>query len=234
MATKKQKELASLLLTWGLPLHLVADIASKGRLNTLEVNLLIKVLKHVIPITGRVVAGEIAGAATTGLLGARAALTSPRVILGAAARNPWTLAAALLALGYIKREEIAEVGAAIADDPRTAAAYEELIASGGATIRDPSSLIGLTGLPGARPVAGQKLAITKRKVSKANRAVKQAMTWLKGGTKSATGAKPGLLPKGAFKTAVRAASAANPNTKSRVGKGKSIMNKLARRLKKWW
>jgi len=27
---------------------------------------------------------------------------------------------------------------------------------------------------------------------------------------------------------------ANPNTKSKPGKGKSIMNKLARRLKKWW
>jgi len=60
------------------------------------------------------------------------------------------------------------------------------------------------------------------------------MTWLKAGTKAASGAKPGLLPKGAFRTAVKAAGAANPNTKSRVGKGKSIMNKLARRLKKWW
>jgi len=60
------------------------------------------------------------------------------------------------------------------------------------------------------------------------------MTWLKAGTKAATGAKPGKLPKGAFKTVVRAAGMANPKTKSKPGKGKSIMNKLARRLKKWW
>ena len=74
----------------------------------------------------------------------------------------------------------------------------------------------------------------KRKTSKANKAVKQAMTWLKQGTKGATGALPGKLPGGAFRTAVKAAGMANPKTKSKPGKGKSIMNKLARRLKKWW
>jgi len=74
----------------------------------------------------------------------------------------------------------------------------------------------------------------KRRVSKANRAVKQAMTWLKAGTKAATGAMPGTLPKGAFRTAVKASGMANPNTKSKPGKGKSLINKIARRLKKWW
>ena len=74
----------------------------------------------------------------------------------------------------------------------------------------------------------------KRKVSKANKAVKQGMTWLKAGGKAATGAGAGVLPKAAFKTAVKAAGMANPKTKSKPGKGKSIMNKLARRLKKWW
>jgi len=83
-------------------------------------------------------------------------------------------------------------------------------------------------------LGGIFMAGKTRKVSKANRAVKQAMTWLKGGTKSATGTKPGILPRGAFRTAVKAAGRANPNTKSRIGKGKSIMDKLARRLKKWW
>jgi len=77
-------------------------------------------------------------------------------------------------------------------------------------------------------------AVTKRAVSQANRAVKQGMTWLKAGTKAATGAVPGKLPRSAFKTAVKAAGMANPKTKSKPGKGKSIMNKLARRLKKWW
>jgi hypothetical protein len=74
----------------------------------------------------------------------------------------------------------------------------------------------------------------KRKVSRANKAVKQAMTWLKAGTKAASGAKPGILPTGAFRTAVVAAGRANPNTKSKPGKGKSLINKIARRLKKWW
>jgi len=77
-------------------------------------------------------------------------------------------------------------------------------------------------------------AVIKRKVSKANKAVKQGMTWLRKGTKAATGAMPGKLPAGAFRTAVKAAGMANPKTKSKPGKGKSIMNKLARRLKKWW
>jgi len=77
-------------------------------------------------------------------------------------------------------------------------------------------------------------AVIKRKVSKANKAVKQGMTWLKAGGKAVTGALPGTLPTNAFRTAVKAAGMANPKTKSKPGKGKSIMNKLARRLKKWW
>jgi len=160
-------------------------------------------------------------------LAARGVVGAARLVPYVARTNPYILAASLLVAGYIKREEIAEVGAAIADDPRTQAAYEDLLAGGQAVQQTLQPFAELPGLPGIRP-------ISKRKVSKANRAVKQAMAWLKGGTKSATGAKPGLLPKGAFKTAVRAAGAANPNTKSRIGKGKSIMNKLARRLKKWW
>ena len=74
----------------------------------------------------------------------------------------------------------------------------------------------------------------KRKVTRANKAVKQGMKWLKEGTKAATGSMPGVLPGQAFRTTVKAAGMANPKTKSKPGKGKSIMNKLARRLKKWW
>ena len=74
----------------------------------------------------------------------------------------------------------------------------------------------------------------KRKASRANTAVKQAMKWLKGGGTSTTGAVKGRLPKNAFKIATIAAGKANPKTKSKPGKGKSILNKLARRLKKWW
>jgi len=74
----------------------------------------------------------------------------------------------------------------------------------------------------------------KRKTSRANTAVKQAMKWLKGGGPSTTGAVKGRLPTNAFKIATIAAGKANPKTPSKPGKGKSILNKLARRLKKWW
>ena len=73
----------------------------------------------------------------------------------------------------------------------------------------------------------------KRKVSKANKAVKHAMGLLKAGTKASTGADKGKLPKGAFKTAVKAAGLANPRTPSRI-KGKGRIKNLARKLKRWW
>jgi hypothetical protein len=74
----------------------------------------------------------------------------------------------------------------------------------------------------------------KRAVSKANRAVKQGMKILKEGTKVQTGSKPGTLPKQAFKMAVKAAGMANPKTPTVIGKGKSKVKALARKLKKWW
>ena len=96
------------------------------------------------------------------------------------------------------------------------------------------------GIERIAPAIDPKLAIgpysidVKRKVTRANRAVKQGMKWLREGSKAATGAMPGTLPANAFRTTVKAAGMANPKTKSKPGKGKSIMNKLARRLKKWW
>jgi len=74
----------------------------------------------------------------------------------------------------------------------------------------------------------------KRAVSRANLAVKQGMKILKAGTKAQTGSKPGTLAKGAFKIATKAAGLANPKTKSRIGKAKTKLNKLARKIKKWW
>jgi len=74
----------------------------------------------------------------------------------------------------------------------------------------------------------------KRKVSKANKAVKQGMKWLKEGAKAATGSKAGMLPPRAFVAATRAAGLANPKTQSKPGKSLTVVNKLARRLKKWW
>ena len=84
------------------------------------------------------------------------------------------------------------------------------------------------------PGTPQFIKKEKRKISKANKAVKHAMSLLRGGTKATTGADKGKLPKGAFKVAVRAAGLANPGTKSVIGKGKSITKALARKLKKWW
>ena len=232
MATKKQRELYELLVHWGLPLHIAADVASKGRLNALEIKVFTKILKHVIPITGRILAAEVVGGVTTGALITRAAARAATVgAAGAVARNPYTLAAALLVAGYIKREELAEVGAAIADDPRTQAAYEQILETGQRGQQFLAPVVAPIGRPGIRPLGKVSL---KRKVSKANRAVKQGMTWLKAGGKALSGSAAGTLPKAAFRTAVKAAGMANPKTKSKPGKGKSIMNKLARRLKKWW
>jgi len=228
MATKQQEELAAYLLAVGIGAHAVSDIISRGRLTRMETGLLIKVLKKVLPVVGRVLAAEVVGGVTTGALITRAATRAATVgAVGAIARNPWATAAALLIAGYIKREEIAEVGAAMVDDPRTQAAYEQLLESGRGVQQTLQPFTGLVGLPrtGLKPT---------RRISKANRAVKQAMSWLKAGTKAATGAAAGTLPGGAFRIAVKAAGMANPKTKSKPGIGKSIMNKIARRLKKWW
>jgi len=73
----------------------------------------------------------------------------------------------------------------------------------------------------------------KRKVSKANKAVKHAMSLLKAGTKASTGADKGKLPKGAFRIAVKAAGLANPNTASKI-KGKGKLKALARKIRSWW
>jgi len=73
-----------------------------------------------------------------------------------------------------------------------------------------------------------------RAVSKANRAVRQGMKLLKSGSKATTGASPGKLPAQAFRTAVKAAGLANPKTKSTIGKAKTKLNKLAKKLRTWW
>ena len=180
--------------------------------------------------------GPVAVSEAKGLtrLAARGVVGAARVAPYVARTNPYILAATLLSLGYIKREEIAEVGAAIADDPRTAAAYEQLIATGQGVQQTLEPYTGLTGLPGIRPFEKERKRFVKRKVSKANRAVKEGMRILKAGGKAISGTPAGILPKAGFRIATKAAGMANPRTKSKPGKGKSIINKLARRLKKWW
>ena len=78
------------------------------------------------------------------------------------------------------------------------------------------------------------VAPVKRRVSKANKAVKQAMQILKVGTKAQTGSKPGTLPRGAFKMATKAAGLANPKTASKIGTAKTKLNKLAMKVRRWW
>ena len=91
---------------------------------------------------------------------------------------------------------------------------------------------GRIGLHGGTPF--DPVELRKRKVSKANKAVKHAMGLLKAGPKGSTGAGKGILPKGAFKLATKAAGLANPKTKSVIGKGKGKLKALASKIKRWW
>jgi hypothetical protein len=105
-------------------------------------------------------------------------------------------------------------------------------------IAEEMAIPALEALPIITPAAvrreKRRLKTAKRTVSKANKAVKHAMGLLKAGSKRATGADKGKLPKGAFRLSVKAAGLANPNTKSKIGKGKGKVKALARKLRKWW
>jgi len=78
------------------------------------------------------------------------------------------------------------------------------------------------------------VAPVKRRLSMANKAVKEAVSILRRGTKGTTGAPPGKLPKGYFSIATKAAGLANPGTPSGLKIGKSVTKYVARKLKKWW
>jgi len=130
-------------------------------------------------------------------------------------KNPWGIALLLAHEGYIRRDDIADVAENVLGVAREAAAGERQ----------------RMGPPGLDSLSFDP---RKRKVSKANKAVKQGMSILKAGTKASTGADKGILPPGAFKTATKAAGLANKNTASKIGKGKSKVKNLARKLKKWW
>jgi len=156
-----------------------------------------------------------------GRVAGRGLLRAPGTIGMLAMRHPYIAAGTAVYVAYDNREAIQDLlgrGYVIASDPsfgQPGPIGREAFRPGPAMVTIPPE-------------------VTKRAVSQANRAVKQGMSWLKAGTKAATGAVPGKLPRGAFKTVVKAAGLANPKTKSKIGKGKTIMNKLARRLKKWW
>ena len=227
MVLLSEKQQRDLLIAVGL-----GDFLVGGKLTALGKKGVVAAIKAMRPV----VASEARGLSR---LAARAVPAAARGLTYAARTNPYSLAATLAIAGYIKREEIADVARAVADDPRVQEVYEDVLAGGQAavgTMREAAIHTygpDLSGLSPGRGVA-QRFLAKKRKVSRANLAVKQGMKWLKAGGAATTLAPVGKLPKQAFKMVVKAAGLANPKTKSKPGKGKSIINKLARRLKKWW
>jgi len=107
-------------------------------------------------------------------------------------RHPYIATAVVLAeLGYIYQDEIEDVARDLAEKvPRPASGQ------------------------GGDPTFGTEKV--KRKLSKANKAMKQAMK----------------ATKNNFKQATKIASKANPTTKSKIGKGTSKVKRLARKIRK--
>jgi len=152
-----------------------------------------------LPSFNEALALATAGATAASPRGRRAALrvgrTGFRITAAIAKRHPAIATAVVLAeLGYIFEDDIREV----ASDLRT---------------RLPAPVSG----QGGDPTFGEAVAPkVKRKLSKANKAMKQAMK----------------ATKNNFKQATKIASKANPATKSKIGKGTSKVKKLARKIRK--
>jgi len=186
-------------------------------------------LENLLLFGGGVAAGTASGrqlaAAAAKAAGRRAPAIAARVggtAVGVARRHPYAAAAFV---AYVAHKEGVSLETA-----------RELIEDQVQEIQEGQRFVSplLTPVPRALMDPGAVAPRIKRKVSKANKAVKYAMSLLKGGTKASTGADKGKLAKGAFKTAVKAAGLANPNTKSVIGKGKGKVKSLARKIKKWW
>ena len=153
-----------------------------------------------LPSFNEALALATAGAVAASPRGRRAALrvgrTGFRVTKAIARRHPTIATAVVLAeLGYIFEDDIRDV----AQDLRQ-------------RLPSPASDQG-----GSPTFSGESVAPkVKRKLSKANKAMKQAMK----------------ATKNNFKQATKIASKANPNTKSKIGKGTSTVKKLARKIRK--
>jgi hypothetical protein len=176
-------------------------------------------LENILLFGGGVAAGTASGRQLARAAATAAARAAPRAAGTAgliAKRHP---VASVVALGYVAhRMGLGPI--------ETAEFIAEELAEPAMGMR------GRIGLHGATPPDPVKLK--KRKVSKANKAVKHAMNMLRAGSKGATGAAKGSLPKGAWSMATKAAGLANPKTKSKIGKGASKLKRLARTLKRWW
>jgi hypothetical protein len=152
-----------------------------------------------LPSFNEALALATAGATAASPRGRRMALrvgrTGFRVTKALARRHPAIATAVVLAeLGYIFEDDIREV----ASDLRE---------------RLPGPVSGQGGDP---TFGGATKTKAKRKLSKANKAMKQAMK----------------ATKNNFKQATKIASKANPATKSKIGKGTSKAKKLARKIRK--
>lgn len=120
---------------------------------------------------------------------ARAATRQTAAARALGGSNPYGWAALLAVEGYIHRDDIRDV--------------VSLLEEG---LRESGSSAALT----------PKGRLVKRKLSKANKAMKQAMK----------------ATKNNFKQATKIASKANPATKSKIGKGTTKVKKLARKIRK--
>ena len=178
----------------------------------------LEALENVLLFGGGVAAGTASGRQ----LAAAAARRAPSVAARVARKNPYTTAAFVAYVAHREGVSLETARDIVEDQVKEVQEGQRFV----------SPL--LTPVPRAIMDPGAVAPRIKRKVSKANRAVKHAMSLLKGGTKASTGADKGKLPKGAFKIAVKAAGLANPNTKSKIGKGKSKVKALARKIRKWW
>jgi len=197
----------------GLIAREVADRLLSGRVTKAEMSM----FRSLLRVGGGMMARGLARAPGTALGVAARGAGFARFV---AMRHPLIAAGAVIAVGYHEREKIADL---------LAQGYEmipERVAVG-----DPGAFP--TFRPGVAAVYVSP-ATAKRAVSKANKAVKEGMKMLKQGGKAVTGAQPGKLPAKAFLVATKAAGLANPKTKSKIGKAATKINKLARRLKKWW
>ena len=210
---EEKLRIAELLVVYQLSRSVVNRLLS-GKITKLENSLLLSMLRA----AGRGVA-RVPGTA----LGVARGLGRGAAFV--AMRHPVAAAVGTAAIIYVKREEIGDMleqGWEILDQPQFG-------------IQDPGEFG--TVRPGPMAVFMDP-AITapkvKRAISKANKAVRKGMQILKRGGKKATGAVPGKLPKRAFIAATRAAGLANPRTMSKPGKAATVVNKLARKLIKWW
>ena len=172
-----------------------------------------QMLKAMLRVAAR---GAARAPGTVAAVGVGAARLAGKVAM----RHPVLATAGLIYVAHQNRDEIQQL---------LQQGYEIIPEGFGTT--DPGEFAPIR--PGPLAVFADPVKV-KRAVSKANRAVKEGMKILKAGTKAQTGSKPGTLPRGAFKMATKAAGLANPKTKSKIGKAKTKLNKLAMKIRRWW